>query len=611
MRGMAKYLMGILTMAFVAWLVFDVGADITGRGGGTQTVLARVNGKKIDAQAFYGAVRAAQEQQRRSQGSAPVTLEDQKALENAVLEEMVQQALLRDELRRRGITVTDEEIVAAARTAPPPEVQQIPEFQTDGKFDLDKYQRYLGANADPAFLQALEARYREEIPRLKLFEELASGVYVPSSKLWRMYRDQHDSATATVLVIQPETYVADSALELTDQELRAYYSTHREEFRNPATAFLSFVAVPRRPNAADTAAARVRADSVRRQVLLRGADFGEVAKRESADSGSAANGGDLGEVARGTMVPAFERAALALRSGQISEPVLTQFGYHIIKLESKSGNTYRARHILIPIELVGEHRDQVESRADSLDRLAAEQTDGTVLDSVARRLKIPVGTAAPLIEGNRLELGRYLIPDVGVWAFTARPSETSTVIEAEPGYYVFRLDSLHQAGIPPFDRVKDDVRRAAAKEEKWEIARARAKDMEAELKRGAKLRQIAERLRAPVKTLGPFTRMNPPIDLYGAFPVIGAAFGLGVGEVGGPYETNDGIFFVEPAFRRLADSTKFAAQLEQQRLQVIQAARQDRVRQVLTSLRASAKVDDNRKELEQAARDTTGLGLVR
>ena len=64
---------------------------------------------------------------------------------------------LRFTLARRGIRVSNAEIIAAAQNSPPPELVQVPEFQTEGKFDLAKYKRYLASNADPSFLQALEA----------------------------------------------------------------------------------------------------------------------------------------------------------------------------------------------------------------------------------------------------------------------------------------------------------------------------------------------------------------------------------------------------------------------------------------------------------------------
>ena len=178
-RNMTKWLIGLMFVTFVAWMVFDVGMDISGRGRGSSSEIARVNGTRIDQTTFYTALRNAQENQRRRAGSAPTTLEAQKELENSVLEEMYQQILLNNELRRRGIRVTNDEIIAAAKTSPPPEVIEAPDFQTDGKFDMNKYQRFVATT--PEFQLGLEARYREEIPRLKLFEELAVGPYTPAA----------------------------------------------------------------------------------------------------------------------------------------------------------------------------------------------------------------------------------------------------------------------------------------------------------------------------------------------------------------------------------------------------------------------------------------------
>jgi len=609
MRGMAKWLMGLLAFAFVGWMVFDVGMDVTGRGGGSPSEIARVNGRKIDATTFYAALRNAQEMQRNRVGSAPTTLDDQRALENAVLEDLVQQILLREELERRGIGVSDEEIIAAARTSPPPEIQSVPEFQTDGQFDLEKYRRYLAANADPGFLQSLEARYREEIPRLKLFEEVASGVYVPRSKLWQMYRDQHDSVTAALLTIDIASFPATGLAPLTDQQLRAFYNEHRRDFERPAFAYLSYVALPSVPNAADSAQALHRADSLRREVVADGADFADLARRESGDSGSAGNGGDLGDVTEGQMIPEFEQAVTRLRPGQISPVIRTQFGYHIVKLESRTGKTYRARHILIPVELSGTHRDEVEARTDSLDRYGAEQTDPATLDSIGRALGLRVWRAPPVTEGSRVQLGGALIPDAATWAFGAvRPGETSPVIETDHAFYLFRLDSLTEAGVPPFEMIREDVRAAALREQKREAARALARQVAADLAAGARLRQVAERRALALQTVGPFARVNPPVQILSAIPVIGAAFGLGVGQAAGPIETPEAIYFVEPTAKKPADNAAFEKQLETQRAQVIQAARQARVRDVITALRSNATVIDRRRELEELAKQLEESG---
>ncbi|MBI2537658.1 MAG: SurA N-terminal domain-containing protein [Gemmatimonadetes bacterium] len=603
MRSSAKWIMGVLVVAFVGWMVFDVGMGITGGGSYRPgDAIAKVNGKGIDLQTFNDALRNAQERQRLQSGSAPLTREGQQALEDAVLENLVQEILLREEFSRRGITVSDEEIVAAAQNSPPPEIISTPEFQTEGQFDLAKYQRFIASRSDPSFLLALEARYREEIPRAKLFDQLVADVYLSDAKLWQAYRDQHDSATIRLLALYPDAAVPDSAVLVTQRELELYYNDHREEFNRRAVAYLSYVAVPRVPNAADTAAARARAVALRREIL-QGADFAEVAQRESADSVSGAKGGDLGEVTKPTFVSEFEQAALALRPGQLSEPVLSPFGYHVIKLESKSGDRYHARHILVPIELVGAHLDEVDARIDSLDRRAAEQVDGAELDSAAAGIGARVEVAAPVREGERVQAGPEAVPDAGLWAFEARPGETSPVIETERASYVFRLDSLIPGGTAPLDQIRDVVHRLVVLQKKREATRQLAEQLARDLStRRTTLEAAAKRYDAPLTTIGPFTRINPVPALQEEPVVVGAAFGVPLDGVSQPIMGQRAVYLVQPIARRLADSTAFVRQLPEQREQALQAARQARVRLVLSSLREQAKVDDRRRALAAAQR---------
>ena len=201
MRSIAPWIMLVVAVAFVGWMVFEVGMDVQGQTtGGVTDEVARINGRKIDYQTFYTAVRNTQEFQRQQGAPPAVTLEEQRELEDAVMEQLVQEVVLEQEYELRGITVTDRELRDALLNAPLPELQQIPEFQTEGQFDIEKYRRYLRSGADPNFALALEARYRTEIPRLKFYDRVTSDVYVSDAKLWRVYRDQHDSASAKVIL---------------------------------------------------------------------------------------------------------------------------------------------------------------------------------------------------------------------------------------------------------------------------------------------------------------------------------------------------------------------------------------------------------------------------
>src|SRR5438128_916159 len=455
MRENAKWIFYILAFAFVGWLVFDVGMGVTGRGqyGGADVVL-KVNGRAVHAPQYQQALQAALGQYRR-QGGAPLTREDEQQISDQVVQQLVQQLLFEQEYKRLGITVSDEEVIQAARSSPPPEVMGAPEFQTNGQFDISKWQRFLASGSDPRFLEQLEARYRDQIPQLKLAQYVTADVYVSDAKLWRIYRDQHEAVTIALLAVRPEQ-IADADTPVSDAELEGYYRAHAAAFTQRATASLSFVAVPRVPDAADSAAARARVRKLRVEAAQGPAKFEEVAKRESADSVSGAKGGDLGWIrpeASG-FDPLFLKGLRGLTPGQVSEPVLSSFGYHLIRVDAARGDSVRVRHILVPVVLQGAHLDAVDARADSLDRLAAARTERKKeiarqrAEQLAARFKgakdlLRAGAAAGLAVEKlgpftRLQPPAKLSvePLVLGAAFGLKPGETSGLLAGQTGFFL-------------------------------------------------------------------------------------------------------------------------------------------------------------------------------
>jgi len=598
MRENAKWIFYILAIAFVGWLVFDVGMGVTGVKTGGDVVL-KVDGTEIHYPQFQEALSAAQQQIRDQGQTAPLTDDEEKQLEDRVVDQMVQDVVLDEAYRRLHITVSDQEIIDAARTSPPPEVMQSPDFQTNGQFDMNKWLRFLASGANPELMVALEARYRQQIPQLKLAQYLTADVYVTDAKLWRMWRDQHDSVTVAVLAFQP-ALIPDTAVKVTDQDLQAYYAAHSKDFQRPATAYTTFIALPRAPEAADTAAALAEARRLRTQAVVSESAFARVARQSSSDTISGAKGGDLGWLKRDE--PGFDAQFLAglkgLAPGQVSQPVLSQFGYHLIRVDRAAGDSVKVRHILVPIALSGPRLDLVESRADTLDRLAAEHDDGAVIDTMAKQMGLGEAQAPPLLQGDRMTLGRYVIPDVGIWAFGgARPGQTSKVIEGERAYYVFRLDSLRPAGVPPLAEVRDQVLLAARFDRKKELARERGRQAAAQLASAEDLTQAAAAHGYTVQRLGPFTRLRPPPQLQPDPEVIGAAFGLRVGQRSPLIEGRAGDYLLQSLAHSRPDSAAWRAQRDQQRDGILQTARQARIQAYLAALKAKAKIVDRRKEL--------------
>ncbi|HVO35684.1 MAG TPA: peptidylprolyl isomerase [Gemmatimonadales bacterium] len=597
MREKTKIIMLILAVAFVGWLVFDVGMGVTGRGQSAATRdLGSVNGHPIKYQDWLQTYNAVAEQQRQRNPGQSMTREEQKSLEDYAFEQLVEAHVLQDAYKRRGIVVTDEEVRDAALRFPPEEITSSRDFQTNGRFDQAKWQRFLASGTQPEFLAALEARYRTELPRLKLLEAVTADIYPPDTKLWRIYRDQHDSVAVKALVIDPDQAVADASVRVTPQDMERWYAANKDSLKRPASAFLSYVSISKAPLPVDTQAAIQLARALR-DSIVRGADFAEIAKTESADSGSRAQGGELGTFGRGQMTPAFEQAAFKLPIGQVSPPVFSPFGIHLIKVEKRTKDSVTARHILIPIARTGARLDTLEARADSLDKMAAEQTDPTVLDSVAQRMGLTIRRAGPLYQGQPVVLGTDRVPDVGIWAYETRKGETSQVIETNAAYYVFRLDTAYAAGIPELGAVEAQVRAGVLEEKKRATAEAIAHDAERRLASGQTLEQVAQALRLPVRTVGPFARTGNVPVLGAATEAVGLAFRLRVGERSGFLQGPAGFFFMEPTRRVRADSAAFEKQKEEERAAVIRAARQVRVQAYLDALRREAKVVDNRAEL--------------
>lgn len=561
----------------------------------SSSAVGKINGHSVDARSYQAFLQQAMNN--REQGAAPLTLEDRSQIEDQVWEQMVQNRVLDAEYRRRGIAVTPDEIADAIRTSPPPEFRNVPEFQTDSQFDIGKYQRWLTSTVGAQYLPSLEAQYREQIERSKLLRVVTADVYISDAALWEQWRDEHEKVKIGLTAIIPRNAVPDSLVKLTDEELTAFYRSHQEEFKWPRTAFMSVVALPRLTDASDTAEARARADSAR-QEILGGAPFAEVARRESADSATAARGGDLGEWTRGSMDPAFDSAAFSIPLNRVSEPVLSRFGYHLIEVTSRKGKKATGRHVLFPIELAGAHRDRLDAQADSLERLGAEQEDPAALDTVARALKLPIGRTGPVQQGTRVQIGNLVVPDAGIWAFQgAKPGATSPVIETMFAFYVFRLDSLRPEGVPPLAEIRRSVEVSLRNEKKEKLAQEVVADYLKRLEAGESLADAAKAMKLPHQEFGPFTRVNPPLTNP---IVVGTAFGLDVGQRSGALDTKDGMYVIQSLEHIKADSAQFLQEMSDYRNKILQLARQDRVRGYLTALREAAKVVDNRARLQQS-----------
>jgi peptidyl-prolyl cis-trans isomerase D len=602
MRSSAKYIWIFLVIFFVGGFLLAETSGLLGTSQmTTSTAVATVNGEDILATTWYNAT-AQLEQQQTQQSGRSITLDERRRLSDEAFEQLVGDVLLRQEFRRRGIRVTNAEIAEAARYAPPPQLAQSPELQTEGRFDPEKYQRFLSSPAarQQGILLQLESYYRDQIPREKLFEQIAADTYVSDERLWTIWQDTRDTAQISYVVFRPDM-VPDKDVTVPESELKDYFNKNKEDFERPSRAVVSVVAIPR-TGPADTIAVRNRILAIRDRIVG-GEKFEDVAKAESSDSASAANGGSLGKGPRGRFVPEFETVAFALKPGEVSAPVLTPFGYHLIKVDEHVGDTIAVRHILLPIQPSDSTSTAIDRRADELAKIAASSDKPASLDEAAKKLGLQVKRAA-VLDTDALTIDGKFVPSVGPWAFGgAKVGETSELFDAEDGYYLGRLDSLKKGGIPSFDEARADVLKVLAIQKKLDKLMPRAEQFAKQAAQSS-LEAAAQSAGLPLIQSKPFTRIGGAEGIGRLNQAIGAAFSLPIGAVSTPIRVYDGIF-VERVDQRVAqDRSEWEKVKTVQRAQVTQQLRQQRVREFLQNLRETAKVKDRRKEIEAAQRQS-------
>jgi parvulin-like peptidyl-prolyl isomerase len=611
MRENTKWIMLVTALAFVALMVFEWGMDMSGRSAMGVGEIGRVNGTPVYYEDYiltyrnlYDQVQAQQEQ--------PITSQQNGEIEDRAFDEVVNSILVRQELDRRGIVVTDEEVQQAAQFNPPPALAQNPAFLTDGQFDFQKYQQFLATQADEQFLLELEAYYRDLIPRGKLLRQLSSGLHLPDNLLWTRWRDQNETVEIRYIPLDPGQRIADDEVQVSEGEIEAYYQANQDDFEQPAQASIMAVVLPKTPTPADTAAVRDQAGELRAR-LQDGEDFADLALQFSRDEGSAQQGGELGVFTPGTMVAPFDSAVFNSPTGEILPPVESRFGVHVIEVTERWGqDSAQARHILLPFQRTDSSEIALLTRADSLENLGESMSLSDAADELGLE-----ATPATISGAFAVVAGAGQVSEGADWAFEeASPGDVSPVFENAQAFYALELVESTPAGVLPLDQARETIRQVLLMEKKMALATERAAELVERIRAGEGLPNVAADAGLEVRGAGPFSRSDfvPGIGRYNA--AIGTAFGLAPGEVSDVVEVSDNAFIIESAGRTPADSSAWLEQKDAQRTRIANLLEQQRIEEWLAGLRETARIVDRRDEVlqqtdeaEEAPRPGGALGF--
>ena len=606
LRENTKWIMLILTVAFVGWLVFDwVQSGQRGGGQGANPVVGTVNGREIRYSEWNRHLQQYLSQVRAQAAEAP-TDERMNEAEEQAWNQLVTRILIQQELTRLGIEVTDTEIRQAFRTSPPPQLRSNPAFQTNGQFDIRKYRQFMSGNVSNQLLTQLEQYYRDVLPRSKLVRLVGEGVYVSEAEAWERYRTQNETASVRYVSVNPASAIPDSAVSVSAAEVESHYTEHRDRFRRPPAATINVVSLSAAPRPADTAAARTLADSVRRRITETDAEFAEVARETSADSASAADGGLLGDVTRSDLPGPLADAVFSMSEGSVSEPVAAGRGFHVLRVDELRGDTATVRDILIPIELSRSAEDELFATMDRVESIALRSDLTAAADSV---------DGIRFREGVRVEEGSSFVPGAGPlgvgvdWSFnpTTTTGGLSQFYENASGYHILELVGRSPASTPSLDQVEDRIRQTLRDRKKAEVARQQVQEAVDRLQReDAELAALAADRGWEVRESGSFTRTDFVPGLGRGTEAVGAAFGMEPGQVRGPLDAGDNVAVLELVEKSEVSRQEFEAVKNQYQAQLIAQRQQQWLSQWMEALRENADVQDLRDQLDQ--RGTGGGG---
>ena len=590
MREATKPIMLLAALAFVGLMVFQWGMDITGQSSGGVGEIGSVNRQAVTYDAYMATYRNLYDQVQRGQ-ELPITSQQNKEIEDAAFDEVVNALLIRQELRKRGITVTNAEISQAAQLSPPADLR--PQFTSEtGQFDAVGYQTFL-ATLPPDQLILLEAYYRDVIPRGKLLRQIASGIFMSDGDLWRQFRDQNDQIEIRFAPLDPSSRYDDVDFPVAANDVAAYYDANQDEFATPARARVVVTVLDKTPTAADTVAMGDKATTLR-QEILDGGDFAEVAARESSDQGSAQIGGDLGVFPKDRMVNEFDSVAFSIGLNTLSEPIRTSFGYHLLEVTDRWGqDSAQARHILIPFERTDDSEIALLMLADSLEDMAETMS----LAQAATNAGLTSATIE-LAENFPFVQGAGQVSEGADWAFQdAEPGDVSPVFETQQAFYALELISAEEEGFLPLGDATVAIEATLRFAMKMERAASDGQQIVDRIAAGETFDAVVSEMGLEITETEFFSRNDFVPGMGRQNGAIGAAFGLLPGEISGVVTTRANAFIIQQVNYAVADSTAWLSQTLQQRQTQVAVVEQTRLEEWIEALRASARIIDRRDEV--------------
>lgn len=593
MRKLTRHILWIVIAAFVGTIVFAWGMRFSA-GKRKVGVVATINGQDIQWQNFMQMYEQNLAMAREQYDDIDENLAER--IRDNTWENMVYQVLLNQEIKKRNIEISGKELYEFLKRFPPAELRQAEIFQTEGKFDSLKY---LQALADPRIPWGqIEAMIRPQLEVTKLQEQIIGLVRITDEEVKRNYISDNEKVQVKYIQVLPDEFKPQD-IQVTEDEIENYYQSHQEEFQLEERAQLAYVKFEKKPSSDDDIKAKTELVEIK-ELVNEGEDFGDLALEYSQDLGSAENFGDLGWFGKGEMVKTFEDVAFSLDEGEISEPVKTKYGWHLIKViekkKEKEETKVHASHILIKVVPSEETIEILRAKAESF--LDGARELGFEKQAEEDSLEV---SSTNLFDRNSLIPQFARISDQALdFAFENEVEEISEVYESENDFFVLKLVNKQPSKISPLVEVKARIKNILTNQKKSDLAHLEAEKIYNEMKSEQSFEKTALKFGKETSQTEMFSRNDYLAEVKNSPEFKGAAFALTQkGQISPPVKSDNGTYILKFVSREEIIEEDFSAVKDSLTNQLLMQKQNQVFSQWYTHLKENAKIEDFRERQYQ------------
>ncbi|SHH89787.1 SurA N-terminal domain-containing protein [Desulfofustis glycolicus] len=535
-RAQSLVIQAIVVVIALVFIFWGVGTNMMNK----QEAAIIVNGEEISFQNYQQAYdRAYARIGEQFGGTIPKALADNLDIRGQVINQLIQEALLRQGGQAMGLRVSAREIQD--------EIESMVQFQDNGAFDLQRYQSLLAANRLSP--KKYEQSLRHDLLDAKTAQSLSSFVTsVSDGEIEDLYNLENETVSVAYTVVAPDRYLAgieideealkqwydeagdryktEAAVKLTylpfsftetaakisldDEEISAYYDQHQTQYQTVESRNARHILLKAAPDADEAIHQQQR--SLAEEVLTKaraGEDFAALAS-EYSDDATAESGGELGFFNRGQMIKPFEDAVFAMQEGEISDIVQTDFGYHIIKLVAVRPGGVRT---------LDEVREEISAklRLDKARSLAFQQA-GTVYEQIIGAGSLDASLqdhpetnviTTDFFSRSAPPEGMTADPNFLDVAFSLKEGELSSLIEVDDGYAIMAIDDIREPRVPELEQVRQQAEQDFRRQQAADKARSVARQVIEKLGTGTSFADVTAESNLTLENSGPMKKNEP------------------------------------------------------------------------------------------------------